>query len=62
MKKEYNIEELVQKFKEKSKIALARLITILENQPEKAPEIFKHFQDSKGLGGGNFEYLKGGPL
>lgn len=47
MKKEYNIEELVQKFKEKSKIALARLITILENQPEKAPEIFKHFKDNK---------------
>jgi len=45
LRKDYNIDELVQKFKDHDKIALARLITIIENEPEKAIEIFKHFED-----------------
>ena len=45
MRKDYNIDELVQKFKDHDKIALARLITIIENEPEKAVEIFKHFEE-----------------
>lgn len=45
MIKDYDIGELVQKFKDHDKIALARLITIIENEPEKAVEIFKHFED-----------------
>ncbi len=45
MKRSYNINELIQRFKKKDKIALARLITVIENEPERAPEIFKHFED-----------------
>jgi LAO/AO transport system kinase len=41
------IESLVAKFKNKDKIALARLITIVENEPERAHEVFKHFEDVK---------------
>lgn len=41
------IKALVDKFKNKDKIALARLITIVENEPEKAHEVFKHFEDVK---------------
>ena len=47
MKKDYNIETLITNFKNKDKIALARLITIIENEPDKAHEIFKHFEDVK---------------
>ncbi|MFX0070779.1 MAG: methylmalonyl Co-A mutase-associated GTPase MeaB [Candidatus Hermodarchaeota archaeon] len=43
----YDINLLIQNFKEGDKIALARLITVIENEPEKAGEIFKNFQDLK---------------
>ncbi len=45
MKVAYDIDKLVSKFKEKNKIALAKLITIIENEPEKAHEIFEHFEN-----------------
>lgn len=45
MKVAYDIDTLVSKFKEKNKIALAKLITIIENEPEKAHEIFEHFEN-----------------
>ena len=45
MKKDYDIDALITNFKNKDKIALARLITIIENEPDKAHEIFKHFED-----------------
>jgi len=44
---EYELEPLIERFKKKDKIALAKLITILENEPESASEIFSHFQDVK---------------
>ncbi|MFW9876458.1 MAG: methylmalonyl Co-A mutase-associated GTPase MeaB [Candidatus Thorarchaeota archaeon] len=47
MKKDYNIDTLIANFKNKDKIALARLITIIENEPDKTHEIFKHFEDVK---------------
>ena len=47
MKKDYDINALITNFKNKDKIALARLITIIENEPDKAHEIFKHFEDVK---------------
>jgi len=43
----YDIDALINKFKQKNKIALAKLITIIENEPERAHEIFKHFEDIK---------------
>ena len=46
MAKKYDIDVLVQRFKQGDKIALARLITLIENEPEKAAEIFKNFQES----------------
>ena len=45
MKAAYDLDILIDKFKNKDKIALARLITIIENEPEKAHEIFKHFEN-----------------
>ena len=47
MKKDYDINALITNFRNKDKIALARLITIIENEPDKAHEIFKHFEDVK---------------
>ena len=47
MKREYDIDLLIRKFKEKDKIALARLISIIENHPEKASDIFKNFNHIK---------------
>jgi len=47
LKKDYDINALITNFKNKDKIALARLITIIENEPNKAHEIFKHFEDVK---------------
>ncbi len=47
MKVRYDIDTLINKFKQKDKIALAKLITIIENEPERAHEIFKHFEDIK---------------
>jgi len=41
------IESLISRFKKKDKIALARLITIVENEPDKASKIFKHFENIK---------------
>ncbi len=41
------LEALIERFKKKDKIALAKLITILENEPETASEIFSHFEDIK---------------
>jgi LAO/AO transport system kinase len=45
LKNRYDIEPLIKKFRDKDKIALAKLISIVENEPEKAHEIFKHFED-----------------
>ncbi len=47
MNNKYDIDTLVQRFKEKDKIALARLITLVENKPETASIIFKHFENNK---------------
>jgi LAO/AO transport system kinase len=41
------LEPLIERFKKKDKIALAKLITILENEPESASEIFSYFEDIK---------------
>jgi LAO/AO transport system kinase len=46
LSKKYDIDALIQKFKKGDKIALARLITLIENQPHKASEIFKNFRDN----------------
>lgn len=54
MNKKYDIVPLIQKFKEGDKSALARLISLVENEPEKASEIFKHFQNEN-----NDSYLIG---
>ena len=43
----YDLGTLITKFKEKDKIALARLITLIENEPERAHEVFKHFENVK---------------
>jgi LAO/AO transport system kinase len=40
----HDIDTLISKFKNKDKIALAKLITLIENEPERAHEIFKHFE------------------
>lgn len=45
MKVAFDLDILINRFKNKDKIALAKLITIIENEPEKAHEIFKHFED-----------------
>jgi LAO/AO transport system kinase len=47
LKTESDIDTLITNFKNKDKIALAKLITIIENDPDKAHEIFKHFEDIK---------------
>ncbi|MFX0004870.1 MAG: methylmalonyl Co-A mutase-associated GTPase MeaB [Promethearchaeota archaeon] len=44
MKKDYNLNDLITNFKNKDKIALAKLITLIENEPEHAHEVFKHFE------------------
>ena len=44
MKTSYELDTLIKRFKNKDKIALAKLITTIENEPEKAHEIFKHFE------------------
>lgn len=46
MNRSYDIDTLIDRFKKRDKIALARLITLLENQPERAHEIFKHFENN----------------
>ncbi len=43
----YDLGTLIPNFKKKDKIALAKLISIIENEPERAYEIFKHFEDNK---------------
>jgi len=43
--KKYGLELLIPKFKKGNKIALSRLITLIENEPDKASEIFKQLQD-----------------
>lgn len=45
MSKKYDIEELCRRFKNEDKVALARLITLIENEPDSALEIFKHFNN-----------------
>ena len=45
MTKAYDIESLIQRFKQKDKVALAKLTTLIENHPETASEVFKHFHD-----------------
>jgi len=45
LRKDYNIEELCERFKKKDNIALARLITLIENNPDLAEEIFKHLNN-----------------
>ncbi|MFX0032928.1 MAG: methylmalonyl Co-A mutase-associated GTPase MeaB [Promethearchaeota archaeon] len=47
MKSNYDIDSLVEKFKKKDKIALARLISVIENEPNRVHEIFKHFENIK---------------
>ena len=47
LKKNYDINTLITNFKNKDKIALARLITLIENEPEHAHEIFKKFEGIK---------------
>jgi len=47
MKLDYDIATLVNRFKDNDRIALSRLISIVENQPEKSYEIFEHFKDNK---------------
>ncbi len=47
LKKNYDINTLVKNFKNKDKIALARLITLIENEPEHTHKIFKHFEELK---------------
>jgi len=47
LKRDYDIDTLITNFKNKDKIALARLITIIENDPDKAHEIFRHFEEVK---------------
>ena len=47
MKVSNDLDPLIDRFKKKDKIALAKLITIIENEPEKAHEVFKHFEDVK---------------
>jgi len=42
-----NIDQLCQRFKEKDKIALAKLITLVENDPSSASKIFKDFNNLK---------------
>ncbi|MFX0082003.1 MAG: methylmalonyl Co-A mutase-associated GTPase MeaB [Candidatus Hodarchaeota archaeon] len=44
---QYDLENLITNFRNGDKIALARLITIIENEPDKAHEIFRHFEDIK---------------
>jgi LAO/AO transport system kinase len=45
--KNSNVDALISRFKSGDKIALAKLITIIENEPDKAHEVFKHFEDIK---------------
>ncbi|MGQ9720028.1 MAG: methylmalonyl Co-A mutase-associated GTPase MeaB [Candidatus Jordarchaeum sp.] len=40
MIRDSNLQELITKFQEKDRLALARIITIVENEPERAKEIF----------------------
>jgi LAO/AO transport system kinase len=47
LKDTYDINALIDHFRKKDKIALARLISVIENEPERAYEIFKHFEDIK---------------
>ncbi|MHA1914572.1 MAG: methylmalonyl Co-A mutase-associated GTPase MeaB [Promethearchaeota archaeon] len=47
MTKNSNVDALISRFKSGDKIALAKLITIIENEPDKAHEVFKHFEDIK---------------
>jgi LAO/AO transport system kinase len=43
--KEYDLDTLIANFKNKDKIALAKLISLIENEPERAHEVFKHFEN-----------------
>ncbi len=43
----YDLGTLITNFKKKDKIALAKLISIIENEPERAYEIFKNFEGNK---------------
>lgn len=43
----YDLKTLITNFKNGDKISLARLITLIENEPEKAHEIFQYFEDLK---------------
>jgi len=43
----HDLGTLITNFKNKDKIALARLITLIENEPERAHEVFKHFENVK---------------
>ncbi len=47
LKVSHDFDSLISRFKKKDKIALAKLITLIENEPEKAHEVFKHFEDVK---------------
>ena len=43
-----NVDELITKFKQKDRRALARLISMVENDPELTSQIFKHFEKPNG--------------
>ncbi|MFX0019304.1 MAG: methylmalonyl Co-A mutase-associated GTPase MeaB [Promethearchaeota archaeon] len=47
MEKSHHIDTLVNQFKNKDKIALAKLISVIENEPERVYEIFRHFEGIK---------------
>ena len=47
MKRNYDIETLISNFKNKDKRALSRLISIIENHPDRAADIFKNFANVK---------------
>jgi len=42
------VEELIAKFKQRDRRALARLISLVENDPELASKIFRHFDKTNG--------------
>ncbi|MBD3343249.1 MAG: methylmalonyl Co-A mutase-associated GTPase MeaB [Candidatus Lokiarchaeota archaeon] len=47
LKRNYDIDRLIENFKKKDKVALARLITLIENNPDSALSIFKEFNNAQ---------------
>ncbi len=48
MLRDNNLQELISKFQEKDRLALARIITIVENEPNRAKEIFDNLYKNTG--------------